>query len=106
MVESAPHDQIAYGYGYAPWAETPSSTVEFARSYYPYVRFGLTFTLMNDGYFAHEFGDMWHGDDWWYDELDFDLGDPLGPAESLNITNAPAQNLIDNPSFEQFISST
>jgi hypothetical protein len=104
-VESAPHDQIAYGYGYVPWDNIPSSTFEFARSYYPYMRFGLAFTLMNDGYFTHEFGDTWHGNDWWYDELDFDLGDPLGPAESLNITNARSQNLIDNPSLEQSFGS-
>ena len=106
MVESAPHDQIAYGYGYAPWDEIPPSTFEFTRTYYPYVRFGLAFTLMNDGYFAHEFGDTWHGNDWWYDELDFNLGYPLGPSEFLNVTNTPSQNMIDNPSFEQFIGST
>ena len=62
-----------------------SSTLEFARTYYPYVRFGLVLTLMNDGYFAHEFGDTWHGNDWWYDELDFDLGIPLGPAERVHL---------------------
>ena len=64
-------------------AEDPASTLEFARTYYPYVRFGLAFTLMNDGYFAHEYGDTWHGNDWWYDELDFNLGYPLGPAQWL-----------------------
>ena len=106
MIESAPPHQIAYGYDYAPWNKVPPSTFEFARTYYPYVRFGLAFTLMNDGYFAHEFGDTWHGNDWWYDELDFDLGYPLGPAEFLNVTNAPSQNMIDNPSFEQSIGST
>ena len=106
MIESAPHDQIAYGYDYAPLNKIPPSTLEFARTYYPYVRFGLAFTLMNNGYFAHEYGDTSHGNDWWYDELDFDLGYPLGPAESLNITNAPSQNMIDNPSFEQYIGST
>jgi hypothetical protein len=106
MIESSPPHQIAYGYDYAPWDKIPPSTLEFARTYYPYMRFGLAFTLMNNGYFAHEYGDTWHGNDWWYDELDFDLGYPLGPPESLNITNAATQNLIDNPSFEQYTSST
>jgi hypothetical protein len=40
------------------------------------MRFGLAFTLMNDGYFAYEYGDTWHGNDWWYDELNVDLGYP------------------------------
>ncbi len=106
MVESSPHNQIAYGYDYSPWNKIPPSTLEFARTYYPYVRFGLALALMNDGYFAHEFGDTWHGNDWWYDELDFDLGYPLGPAEFLDVTGAPAQNTIDNPSFEQPFGST
>ena len=79
--EGSPPDQIAYGYGYYPWRDTPASTLEFARTLYPYMRFSLGMTLMNDGYFAYEFGDMWHGNYWWYDELNFDLGRPRGPAE-------------------------
>ncbi len=78
MLESAPPYQIGYGYGYDPTNAIPASTWEFARTYYPYMRFGLATTLMNDGYFAHEFGDTFHGNDWWYDELDFDLGYPSG----------------------------
>ena len=35
-----------------------------ARSEYQYFRFGLGFTLMRDGYFTHELGDSWHGQDW------------------------------------------
>ena len=65
MIESSPPDQISYGYDYSPWNHIPTSTLEFARTYYPYVR-RLALT-MNDGYFAHEFGDTWHGNDWWYD---------------------------------------
>ena len=72
MVESSPIDDIAYGYDYAPWAKIPAATLDFTRHYYPWMRFGLALTLMQDGYFAHEYGDTWHGNDWWYDELDFD----------------------------------
>jgi hypothetical protein len=100
MFESSPPDQIAYGYGYAPWSSTPASTLEFARSYYPYMRFGLALTLMNNGYFAHEFGDTWHGNDWWYDELDYDLGQPLGPAERVELSTNVPQNMIENGSIE------
>ncbi|MGB7117384.1 MAG: carbohydrate binding domain-containing protein [Anaerolineales bacterium] len=100
MIESSPLDDIAYGYGFPPQLETniPPSTFEFAHTYYPWVRFGLALTLMNDGYFLHDFGDLWHGQDWWYDELDFDLGYPLGPA--VRVDGIPAVNLIVNGGFE------
>ena len=100
MVESSPVDQIAYGYDYSPLQKIPPTTLAFARTYYPWVRFGLAFTLMNDGYFAHEYGDTWHGNDWWYDELDFNLGYPLGPAQRVVFPNGTGTNLIVNPGFE------
>ncbi|HKZ80691.1 MAG TPA: carbohydrate binding domain-containing protein [Pyrinomonadaceae bacterium] len=104
MIESSPPDQIAYGYDYSPWNKIPPSTLEFARTYYPYVRFGLALTLMNDGYFAHEFGDTWHGNDWWYDELNFELGYPLGPAERVDLGLPPGEDQIVNGGFEAAIS--
>ncbi len=88
MVESAIPNQIAYGYGYAPHRTVPPSTMKFAQDYYPYMRFGLCFTLLEDGYFTHEIGDTDHGDDWWYDELDYTLGKPRGPAERLGKTGS------------------
>ena len=104
MVESSPLDDLAYGYDYDPLAKAPSNTVAFARDYYPWMRFGLAFTLLNDGYFAHEWGDTDHGQDWWYDELDFNLGYPLGPAELLN-TVPSGTNQVANGSFESAIAS-
>jgi hypothetical protein len=100
MFEDSPPDQIAYGYDYSPWEKIKASTLEFARTYYPWMRFGLALTLMDDGFFAYEYGDTWHGNDWWYDELDFDLGYPLGAAERVNIGFDPGSNKIDNPGFE------
>lgn len=85
MIESAVPLQIGYGYGYVPFDAMPPSTREFARQYYPYMRFGLAVALMHDGYFTHELGDTFHGNDWWYDELDFDLGYPLGPAKPVRV---------------------
>ena len=105
MVESSPVDQIAYGYSYDPPSKIPPSTLEFTRTYHPWVRFGLAFTLMNDGFFAHEFGDTWHGNDWWYDELDFSLGYPLGPAQRLDLGGSSATNGIVNGDFETSIVS-
>jgi len=106
MLESAPPYQIGYGYGYDPLTVIPASTLEFARTYFPYVRFGLAVTLMNDGYFAHEFGDTYHGNDWWYDELDFDLGYPSGPAVSMPMGPVSSLNLIDNGGFEAPVGNT
>ncbi len=106
MVESTPHDQISYGYDYSPLQKIPPSTLEFARTYYPNVRFGLAFTLMNDGFFAHEYGDTWHGNDWWYDELDFNLGYPLGPAERVAVDGFTQSDHIDNGAFEAPLEGT
>lgn len=105
MFESSPIDQIAYGYDYAPWEKIPPSTLEFARTYYPWMRFGLALTLMHDGYFAHEYGDTWHGNDWWYDELDFNLGYPLGPAYRVDVGFDSGPNRIVNPGFESPIAA-
>ena len=103
MVESAPPNQIAYGYGYEPWKEVPASTLEFAEHYYPYMRFGLAYSLLMDDFFAHEFGDTWHGNDWWYDELDFDLGFPVGDAEEVAETGSVEDSIIINGGFESAI---
>jgi len=103
MFEASPPDQIAYGYDYSPLTKIPTSTLEFARTLYPYMRFGLALTLMNDGYFAYEFGDTWHGNDWWYDELDFDLGYPLGPARRADLGFDIGPNQIVTGTFESAI---
>eukprot|EP00045_Choanoeca_perplexa_P011966 m.128551 g.128551 ORF g.128551 m.128551 type:complete len:822 (+) comp15833_c0_seq4:1839-4304(+) len=83
MVESAPFLQIGYGYGYDSQihqGSIPPSTLLFAQHYFSYMRFGLAFTLMRDGYFCHELGDSSHGQDWWYDELDHNLGQATSEA--------------------------
>jgi|GEM_PF-712064 len=106
MLESSPQAQISYGYDYDPLQKIPASTLEFARTYFPYIRFGLTFVLMTDGYFAHEFGDAWHGNDWWYDELDFNLGQPLGPMKRIPIGNGSGNEIITNGGFESPLANT
>jgi hypothetical protein len=105
-VESAVPDQIAYGYDYSPQKNTPTTTWDFARDYYPYMRFGLAFTLMSDGYFSHELGDTDHGQDWWYDELDYKLGTPLGPAQRIAMSQATDRELIQNGGFESELAGT
>jgi len=41
---------------------------------YRKVRFGLTSTLLGDGYFSFDYGDESHAQTWWYDEYDVNLG--------------------------------
>jgi hypothetical protein len=101
MFEASPPDQIAYGYDYEPWKKTPASTLEFARTLYPYMRFGLGLALMRDGYFAYEFGDTWHGNDWWYDELNFNLGQPRGAARAAGLGRVIKHTLLDGGDFER-----
>ena len=105
-MESAVPNQIAYGYDYSPQRHAPPSTWDFARDYYPYMRFGLAFTLMGDGYFSHELGDTDHGQDWWYDELDFKLGEPLGPAQQIVLRPAADRELLENGGFENELGET
>ena len=101
MFEASPPDQIAYGYDYSPWKKIPASTLEFARTLFPYMRFGLGLTLLGDGYFAYEFGDTWHGNDWWYDELNFNLGHPRGAARAVRVGPPVAEALLPGGNFER-----
>lgn len=104
MILSQAIDELAYGYGYEPWNNAPSGTWAFARDFHPWMRFGLAYTLLGDGYFAHEWGDVDHGSDWWYDELNFNLGYPLGPA-TLAAPTSPGTSQIINGGFETSIQS-
>jgi hypothetical protein len=91
MLESAPPLQLGYGYGFnaAALANMPPPTRTFAQHYFPNVRFGLAFSLVAGAAFTHELGDSYHGQDWWYDELEHTLGVPLGPAVALSACASP-----------------
>lgn len=49
---------------------------------YQAMRFGLGSTLLQDGYYSYDFGDQEHGQLWYYDEYDIDLGNPTSPSVS------------------------
>jgi hypothetical protein len=68
-------------------------TYLFSRSEYQFMRFGLGYTLMKDGYYTHELGDSWHGMDWDYDELHFNLGLATGNG-SVVATGGPHAPLL------------
>jgi hypothetical protein len=99
MVQSSPPNQIAYGYGFNPQQTMLPSTLAFAQTRYPNVRFGLALALMNDGFFTFDLGDTGGAVNWWYDEYDFPLGVPIAPYAQLGSVSRP--NLISNGSFEQ-----
>ena len=114
-IEASPQNQIAYGYGYDILRAMPAATQRFARDYYPYLRFGLAVALMRDGSFHRDLGDIYHGIDWWYDEYDFDLGFPTGPAELVSPgdphgdpldSRSGGPNLAANGGFEQDLNGT
>ncbi len=46
-----------------------------------HMRFGLSSTLMADGYFSYDFGADDHSQNWWFDEYSVDLGEPLEPLQ-------------------------
>lgn len=53
---------------------------------YQKVRFGITTTLLGNGYFGYDFGTENHAQIWYYDEYDAILGEPKGSPEDLLVT--------------------
>ena len=51
---------------------------------YQKMRFGLSTTLLSNGYFGFDFGDQNHGQAWYYDEYDIALGQPSEEAQQLS----------------------
>lgn len=55
-----------------------------ANADYKKVRFSLASTLLGDGFFSFDFGEVNHGQLWHYDEMDVRLGRPLAGAVNLS----------------------
>jgi len=54
------------------------------RNNFQKMRFGLTSALLRDnGYFSYDYDNTSHGQLWWYDEYDVNLGKPLYPAYNV-----------------------
>ncbi len=102
QIQSGPPNIISYGYGYEPMQALPASSISFAQTFYPNMRFGLATALMNDGFFTYDLGDTQCCVNWWYDEYDFHLGQPLGPA--VRVGSAPGPHLLTNAGFENGLS--
>lgn len=67
------------------------------------MRFGLTTTLLGDGYFGFDFGDQDHGQLWWYDEYEAFLGRPVGEAVNLTGTSGSVKPGLWKREFENGI---
>ncbi len=101
-IQSSPPSQIAYGYGFQPLQHMLPSTVQFAQSFYPNMRFGLALALMNDGFSIYDFGDIGAPVAWWYDEYDFNLGSAVTPARQIGAGGGGT--LLTNGGFESGLS--
>ena len=104
VIDAGAPNQLGYGYGvYGSWEEArrgiPEGVLDFARTWYPTMRFGLTTALMNDGYFERHFSDVLYCLDWWYDEFDAKLGKALGPSR-LALESTGSKQLASNGDFE------
>ncbi|MEK7644083.1 MAG: putative glycoside hydrolase [Patescibacteria group bacterium] len=54
------------------------------RDDYQNVRFGLGSAMLENEYYSFDHGDANHGQLWWYDEYNVDLGEPTGRVASDN----------------------
>lgn len=66
-----------------PWKQRVEQRKALQHSDPQALRFGLTTTLMGDGYFGYDCANMGRGDWWWFPEYDAPLGYPKGPASKL-----------------------
>ena len=94
VIDVGAPNELGYGYGvYSSFQEAerriPPGVLEFARTWYPSMRFGLVFALMGNGLFERHFSDVIYSEEWVYDEFDYRLGAPLGPAGYAPTTDAP-----------------
>lgn len=54
---------------------------------YQKMRFGLTSTLLGNGFFSFDYGEESHEQLWWYDEYSVKLGQPISKAYNLLAVN-------------------
>ena len=66
-------------------------------------RFALASTLMGDGFFSYDYGEEEHGQIWWCDEQDANLGNPLGPSINQSAGNSVAMSGVWRRDFENGI---
>ncbi|MDA3802972.1 MAG: putative glycoside hydrolase [Patescibacteria group bacterium] len=60
------------------------------RENYSKMRFSLTSTLLENGFYSFDYDTSDHGQLWWYDEYDFNLGNET--SDSINLLNREMSN--------------
>jgi len=53
------------------------------RENYQKMRYGLTSSMLGDGFYSFDSGDQSHTEIWWYDEYESFLGAPIGEPENI-----------------------
>lgn len=64
------------------------------------MRFGLASTLMGDGFFQFDHGDLDHGQTWMYDEYNAYLGKPVGESRNLTGSTNPVHSGVWRRDFQ------
>lgn len=67
---------------------------------YKAMRLGLMSTMLSDGYYSFDYGDQNHGQMWWYDEYNADLGTATGEMTSMS-SNA-SSNVVDGVWWREY----
>jgi hypothetical protein len=73
------------------------------QSDYKRMRFGLTSCLLGNGYYSFDYDVTDHGQTWWYDEYNVEIGEPLN--NSFPVSENEGNQLLQNNSFENGLNS-
>ncbi len=86
--------------GYQPVFVINASTKNRGATDCRQARFALTSTLMGDGFFSYDYGEEDHGQIWWCDEEDANLGNPLGPSVNQSAGNSVTMSGVWRRDFQ------
>lgn len=87
VCNQAPLDFL-WRWGLNPQNSVPPDSVEWVRTRYQRMRFGLGTALLSEGVSVYDFGTTWWGNPWWYDEYDVNLGYPTGVPHRITDPSA------------------
>jgi hypothetical protein len=67
---------------------------------YKAMRLGLMSTMLSDGYYSFDFGDQNHGQTWWYDEYDAQIGSAVGDMTPM--TSKASAGIVDGVWWREY----
>lgn len=67
------------------------------------MRFALTSTLLDDGFFSYDWGTQDHSQLWWYDEFNAAIGKPTGAPRRIDATSQAVKAGVWRRDFEKGI---